>query len=82
MKLLGNPDIPDTFQPFIKVVPFFSLFQTLIIHGKAFDDVLFQDIGSPDAELGGPFGIYTVTDGRLTRLRFTAQRSRDVGLKS
>src|SRR5690606_40258263 len=48
-----GPYLPDTFQQFIKVVSAKSLalLQTLVIEHKAFDNVLPEGSGGPNAEL-------------------------------
>src|SRR3989338_3241243 len=39
------------------------IFQSLIIHGKALDDVLFEDLCGPYSEMRGLLGVYPITHG-------------------
>ena len=48
--LFRESDITYTIQPFIKIVPFLKLFQAVIIHSKALDDVLFENNSCQDSE--------------------------------
>ena len=60
--LLRRPDIPNPSQQLIKVIPTASAFKTLIIQGKALDQVLTQALGRPDAKLCAPEGVDPVAN--------------------
>ena len=60
--LFRGADVPDTCQEFIKVVAATCAFQEVIVHGKAFDQVLAQYLCGPNAELHAPMGIDSVAD--------------------
>lgn len=59
-------DVPNPFQLFFKIVfpkIVLRIFQPLIIHGKALDDVFFEHLGGPDPEMGRLFGIDSIAYG-------------------
>ena len=51
---LPGPDIPDSLQKLTEIPASTKLLQALIIHGKAFFHVFFDDSTGPDPELHSP----------------------------
>ena len=60
--LFRGTDVSDAFQQFLEVSAAAQIFQALIIQGKPFSHILFQNPGCPDTELCATFGLYTITD--------------------
>ena len=40
-----------------------GLFLAIVVHGKSFGNIFFQDVSGPDPELRCPAGVDTITDG-------------------
>ena len=58
-------NVADAFQLFFKIIlpeEVLRLFQALIVHDIALDNVLLQDSVCPDAEHGGFFGVHPIAD--------------------
>lgn len=55
--------LDDAFQQFFPVAAAAQVFQALIVHGEALDQVLAQAFGGPDAELRALAGLDLVADG-------------------
>ena len=63
---LAGANRAHTLQQFAEVIfaeSSFALLQAVIIHGKAFDHVLFQHTSRPNAELRGSTAVDAVADG-------------------
>jgi len=52
--LFRRADVTNARQQFIKIVAAPGSFQTIVVHGKTFDNELTQAFGGPYAELGAP----------------------------
>ena len=57
--LLTDP----AFSKIFPVITSAKVFEPLVIHGKALDDVLFKSLCGPNAELRGNVRLYAVTKG-------------------
>ena len=50
-KALRNPDFPNPFLQFIKIVQGVAGLKPFIIQGEAFNNIFFKPLGGPDSEL-------------------------------
>ena len=57
-------DIVDASKPLIKVISFFGLLEVLVIHGKALDEIFFQNRIRPDKKLASPWISHSESNGK------------------
>ena len=61
--LLGRPDLTDAGEEFVEVIPAARIFEALVVHDEAFDEVFLEMGGRPLAELGAAKAADAVADG-------------------